>query len=76
MGLLGNSTRSASVRATVKTETVSLDAEAFNALLDATPALRAEMEQAVRTRSQQNVRMQGNDGSGDVLSFLMQQGLG
>ena len=72
MGLLGNSTRSASVRATVKTETVSLDAEAFNALLDATPALRAEMEQAVRTRSQQNVRMQGNDGSGDVLSFLMQ----
>jgi CRP-like cAMP-binding protein/Fe-S-cluster-containing hydrogenase component 2/thioredoxin reductase len=76
MGLLGNSTRSASVRATVKTETVSLDAEAFNALLDATPALRAEMEQAVRTRSQQNVRMQGNDGSGDVLNFLMQQGLG
>ena len=37
MGLLGNSTRSASVRATVA-ETVSLDTEAFNALLDATPA--------------------------------------
>ena len=33
------------------------------------------MEQAVRTRSQQNVRVRGNDGSGDVLSFLMQQEL-
>ncbi len=76
MGLLGNSTRSATARASARTETVSLDADAFNILLDKTPSLRNEMEAEVRTRTQQNVRMRGADGSGDVLSFLMQQGLG
>ena len=76
MGLLGNSTRSATVRATVKTETISLDSETFLDLITKSPELLEAMQDEIRERTQQNVRLQSDAASGDILSFLMQQGLG
>ncbi|MEE4300949.1 MAG: cyclic nucleotide-binding domain-containing protein [Pseudomonadales bacterium] len=76
MGLLGNSTRSATVRATVKTETISLDSGTFLDLVSKSPELLESMQDEVKQRTQQNVRLQSDAASGDMLSFLMQQGLG
>ncbi len=76
MGLLGNTERTATVRATVKTETVSLDSDTFRSLLEKSPELLDSMQEEVRQRTQQNVRLQADTQAGDMLSFLMQQGLG
>lgn len=76
MGLLGNSTRSATIRATVKTETISLDSDTFLELVSKSPELLEQMQAEVKQRTQQNVRLQSDAASGDMLSFLMQQGLG
>ena len=77
MGLLGNTARSATVRATVPTETISLDAEAFGELLDRNPALRAEMEGVMRKRVSSNAQTQSTaEDSGGLISFIIKQGLG
>lgn len=76
MGLLGNSDRSATVRATVKTESISLDSGTFLDLLQRSPELIESMREDVKQRTRQNVRLQEDASAGDMLSFLMQQGLG
>jgi CRP-like cAMP-binding protein/thioredoxin reductase len=76
MGLMGNTRRSATVRATVATETISLDAETFAELLTRNPALRSELEETVRQRIASNTRLQGQDNAGALISFLLKQGLG
>ncbi len=76
MALLGNTTRTATVKATVKTETLSIDRESFNLLLEKSPGLKEKMQKLMEERLQQNVALQSNTGSGDLLSFLMGQGLG
>jgi Fe-S-cluster-containing hydrogenase component 2 len=76
MGLMGSTRRSATVRATVATETISLDAETFAELLRQNPALRAELEETVRQRVASNTRLQGQDNAGELISFLLKQGLG
>jgi thioredoxin reductase/CRP-like cAMP-binding protein/Fe-S-cluster-containing hydrogenase component 2 len=76
MGLLGNTVRSATITATVKTETISLDSDSFNDLLAKTPTLRETMELEVKQRHLENTKLELESESGDILSFLMQQGLG
>ena len=77
MGLLGNTSRSATVRATVPTETISLDATAFGELLDHNPELRAEMEGVMRKRVSSNAQTQASaENSGGLISFMIKQGLG
>lgn len=76
MGLIGRTKRNATVRATVPSETVSLDAAAFDTLLARNPRLRGEVEAIVRKRVAANARMQGHAETGDLISFLMRQGLG
>jgi CRP-like cAMP-binding protein/Fe-S-cluster-containing hydrogenase component 2/thioredoxin reductase len=76
MGLMGNTHRSATVRASVATETISLDADTFAELLQKNPALRAELEATVRQRVASNTRLQGQDNAGALISFLLTQGLG
>ena len=76
MGLIGRTRRSASVRANVATETVSIDAAAFDALLSRNASLRERIQATVRDRLAANARMQGQTQAGDLISFLMQQGLG
>ena len=76
MGLMGSTRRSATVRATVATETISLDADTFAELLRRNPALRTELEETVRQRVASNTRLQGQDNAGELISFLLKQGLG
>jgi Fe-S-cluster-containing hydrogenase component 2 len=76
MALIGRTRRNATVRATVPTETISLDAEAFDALMKRNPKLRDQVEATVRKRIAANARMEGESQSGDLISFLMRQGLG
>jgi CRP-like cAMP-binding protein/thioredoxin reductase/Pyruvate/2-oxoacid:ferredoxin oxidoreductase delta subunit len=77
MALLGNTTRGATVKATVKTETLSLDVESFNMLLARAPGLKERMQQVATERNRQNVAAQSSaEEGGDLLSFLMGQGLG
>ena len=76
MGLLGNSARSATVRATVKTESISLDSATFLDLISKSPDLLDAMQDIMRQRTAQNVRLESDAGSGDLLEFLITQGLG
>jgi Fe-S-cluster-containing hydrogenase component 2 len=76
MGLVSRTARSATVRATVATETISLDATTFHELLERNPALSEQVQGTVRRRLAENTRMTGQPESGDLISFLMQQGLG
>lgn len=77
MALLGNTTRSATVTATVKTETLSIDRDSFQLLMDSVDGLKERMQKLVDERSRQNVAMQAQAEDGeDMLSFLMGQGLG
>ena len=71
MGLLGNTVRTATISATVKTETISIDKDSFNMLLDRSPGLRERLQATMQQRHQQNVALQSNSESGDLLSFLM-----
>jgi thioredoxin reductase/CRP-like cAMP-binding protein/Fe-S-cluster-containing hydrogenase component 2 len=76
MGLLGGTARSATVKAAVKTETISIDKASFDMLLDRSPGLKERMQAMVEARHQQNVALQSNSESGDIMSFLMGEGLG
>lgn len=76
MGLLGDTARTATVTATVKTETISIDKASFELLLSRSAGLRDRMQALMEERHQQNVALQNNTDSGDLLSFLMGEGLG
>ena len=76
MGLLGRGKRTATVRATVKTETVSLDSEAFLELVRKEPQLMESLQKQVQERAAANVALQSDSEAGDLLHFLMKQGLG
>jgi len=78
MGLLGRAPRSATIKATVKTETISIDRDSFDILLEKSPGLRERMEVEVQKRHLENTKIatDGESESGDILSFLMEQGLG
>ncbi len=76
MGLLGGTKRSATVRAAVATETVSIDAAGFALLMQHEPGLREQMQAEMRQRLAANARMEAQPDTGDILSFLMAQGLG
>lgn len=76
MGILGNSKRSATVRAAVRTETISIDSESFHELLKKSKGLRESLEEQMRERHLQNAQLEANKEAGDLLTFLMQQGLG
>ena len=76
MGLVSRTARNATVRATVATETISLDATTFHQLLERNPVLQEQVRSTVRRRLAENTRMAGQPQSGDLISFLMQQGLG
>jgi len=76
MGLLGNTRRTATVKATVATESIRLSAATFLAMLDRNPGLRERVQEKVRERLNENMRMEAQPEAGDIISFLMQQGLG
>lgn len=76
MGLLGNTKRTASVRAVVPTETVVMKSEPFLALLEQDPELKAQVQAQLELRLRSNATMESSSEGGELLSFLMRQGLG
>ena len=76
MGVLGGYKRSATVRASVKTQTVSIDADNFKKLLALNEDLRARISEVVSGRLKDNMSNQSSEEAGGVLDFLLQQGLG
>ena len=76
MALLGDAKRSATARAAIATETIRLDAGAFKALLKRDPVLRLRLQADYRQRAAANLAMQNAPGGGDVISFLVAQGVG
>ncbi|MFA5682951.1 MAG: cyclic nucleotide-binding domain-containing protein [Lysobacteraceae bacterium] len=76
MALLGDSRRSATARAAVATETIRLSAASFQKLLARDPGLRARLQAEYRQRTSANLAMQSATSGGDVIGFLMRQGIG
>ena len=76
MGLVGETRRSATVKATVATESVFLRADVFQTMLLRNTGLRERIQTKVKERISENLRMEAAPDAGDLISFLMQQGLG
>lgn len=76
MALLGDSRRSATVRAAIATETIRLDGKAFKGLLEKNPVLRLKLQAEHRQRTAANLAMQTAPSGGDIISFLIAQGAG
>ncbi len=76
MGLVGEAKRSATVTATVATESVFLRADIFQTMLSRNSGLRERIQTKVKERISENLRMEAAPDAGDLISFLMQQGLG
>jgi Fe-S-cluster-containing hydrogenase component 2 len=64
------------VRAAVNCETIVLSAERFRAVLDKSPAMRKELEASSLKRMSANVQKEADNTPGDLISFLIGQGLG
>lgn len=76
MALMGDTTRTATVKTNVRTETMSIDKPAFDRLLETVPGLREQMQTIVEERLRQNTRVTGNKDTSNLFSFLMGEGLG
>lgn len=76
MGLVGETRRSATVTATVATESVFLSADVFQSMLLRHTGLRERIQTKVKERISENLRMESAPDAGDLISFLMAQGLG
>lgn len=76
MALLSDMPRSATVKAAVKTETIKIDGAAFKMLLDRAPNLKREIEETFRERVMHNERMESRPDAGNIIQFLIEQGVG
>ena len=76
MALLSESPRTATVKAAVTTEAVILDAEVFKRVLARNPRWREDMETRFLERLRINAAMEAQPDPGNVIAFLLQQGVG
>lgn len=76
MALLSNTPRSATVKATVASEAIKIDAGAFRRLLDREPELKKQIEARFQDRLVENVETETRPESGDIIDFLVNQGVG
>jgi CRP-like cAMP-binding protein/thioredoxin reductase/Fe-S-cluster-containing hydrogenase component 2 len=76
MALISESPRTATVKAAVTTEALILNAEAFKRVLARNPRWREEMEARFLDRLRINAAMEAQPDPGNIISFLMQQGVG
>ncbi len=75
MGLMGQSRRTATVRAATATETIQLSAENFQFLLERDAQLKERISTEYKQRLSKNMAMQ-HLGRGNIISFLVSQGVG
>ncbi len=76
MALLGGGKRSATAKAAIATETIRVERDAFRKLLAQNPMLRMKLANEVKQRTAENITTQAGASSGDVISFLIGQGVG
>ncbi|MEO0367930.1 MAG: NAD(P)-binding domain-containing protein [Pseudomonadota bacterium] len=75
-GALGEGVRSNTVRANVRTETICLSKKSFLSLLSKESSMQSEVQAHVRDRLVVESKMQAQPKGGELMSFLMGQGLG
>ena len=76
MALVSDAPRTATVRAAVATETVRLEGEAFQRLLEEHPDVRKRVQQVYKERLTSDMDRGQQPEAGDIISFLVEQGLG
>ncbi|MBW8367456.1 MAG: cyclic nucleotide-binding domain-containing protein [Arenimonas sp.] len=76
MALISSAPRSATVRAAVATEAVVLTSERVKRVLAGNESLRAGVDAMALGRMQDNLGMEHDAAPGDLINFLMKQGLG
>ncbi|MCB2106309.1 MAG: cyclic nucleotide-binding domain-containing protein [Rhodobacteraceae bacterium] len=76
MALLSDAPRSATVKAAHATETIRIKGDTFKELLDNQPKLKASVEAKFRERIMQNEQMQRRPEAGNIIQFLIDQGVG
>ena len=76
MALISSTPRSATVRAAVATEVVVLKAARVKRILANNESLRAEVDAMALGRMQDNLGMELDAAPGDLISFLVKQGIG
>ncbi len=76
MALLSDAPRMATVKAAVATEAIVLDGARFKDVVARHPRLRESMESRFLDRIRANVQMESQGESGNVISYLLQQGIG
>jgi CRP-like cAMP-binding protein/Fe-S-cluster-containing hydrogenase component 2/thioredoxin reductase len=76
MALLSDARRNATVRASVKTETIVLQVDVLRQILAHNAALRRELEAIVLKRLSERAVRESEPESGNLIGFLMKQGLG
>ncbi len=76
MALLNDAPRSAGVKAAVATEAIVLDAQRFKETMMRNPALRERLEGQMLQRMRANAAMESRGEQGNIISFLIQQGVG
>jgi len=75
-GMLGDGMRTDTARANVRTETICLSKESFVSLLQKEQGLQKEIQSHVRDRLMVEARMEAQPKGGELMSFLMSEGLG
>jgi CRP-like cAMP-binding protein/thioredoxin reductase/Fe-S-cluster-containing hydrogenase component 2 len=76
MALVTHRNRAATVTAASATEAIRMDSAAFRALLDRDPELRRKVEDKLQHRMIERNQMYMNAETGDLITFLVRQGLG
>jgi CRP-like cAMP-binding protein/thioredoxin reductase/Fe-S-cluster-containing hydrogenase component 2 len=76
MALLSNAPRSATIRAAVPTEVIMLEAQRFIEVMASHSTVRGRIDSKLLDRMRINEAMEASSESGNLISFLMQQGLG
>ncbi len=76
MALFGETKRSATARAAIATETIRLDGAAFKKLVNKIPVLKLRLQREYQQRTAANLAMQALPSGGDMISFLLAQGVG
>ena len=76
MSMLTKAPRSATVKASVATETIKIDSAAFRALLDRDPELLRQVKSKLETRLVEKARTEMRPENGGLIQFLLEQGIG
>ncbi len=76
MALLSDMPRSATVRAAHNVETICILGQSFKALMQSNDSVRTAVEAKFRERIRSNEQMEGRPEAGNIIQFLVEQGVG